>query len=60
MLTKDIETILRNPELFGLFCELKPLYDRRNYNLSAHNEYKQAVAEFKRLFNLYKSGQKTI
>lgn len=58
MLTKDIETILRNSELFGLFCELKTLYDKRNCNLSAHNEYKQTVANFKQLFNAYKTGRK--
>lgn len=58
MLTKDIETILRNPELFDLFCELKSLYDKRNYNLSAHNEYKQAIADFKAIFAAYKKGVK--
>ena len=58
MLTKDIETILQNSELFDLFCELKALYDGRNYNLSAHNEYKQAITNFKQLFNLYKTGRK--
>lgn len=58
MLTKDIETILRNSELFGLFCGLKALYDKRNYNLSAHNEYKQAVANFKAVFAAYKKGVK--
>ena len=58
MLTKDIETILRNPELFGLFCELKAMYDKRNYNITAHNEYKQAVTNFKQLFNAYKTGRK--
>lgn len=58
MLTKDIETILRNPKLFGLFFELKTLYDKRNYNLSAHNEYKQAVANFKANFAAYKRGGK--